>query len=80
MTKKDPPRLKKRQKAILVALKALGGSATLRAIADKAGLHANGVSQSLSALAGHGLVCTIPGTYKAGKGGESVWEIVSLPL
>lgn len=77
MNKKELPRLKKRQKAILAALEALGGNAVLRAIADKAGLHANGVSQSLSALAGHKLVRLV--SYKAGKGGESVWELIRKP-
>lgn len=78
MTKKDPPRLKKRQKDILAALKGLGGNATLCAIAERVGLHERDVSQGLSALVGHGVIR--PGSYKAGSGGDSVWEIILLSL
>ena len=42
--------LKKRQRIILDALANLGGEATTRQIADKTGLNANGVSQSLGAM------------------------------
>lgn len=43
-------KLKKRQRDILAALQALGGTATTREIAAKTGLHVNGVAQSLGAL------------------------------
>jgi hypothetical protein len=60
--------LKKRQKNILIALAELGGEATTRQIAKKAGLNVNGVSQSLGAL--HQCVDCL-----GGRGGETRWRV-----
>lgn len=43
-------KLKKRQREIIAALQVLGGRATTRQIAEKAGFHVNGVAQALGAL------------------------------
>lgn len=59
--------LKPRQKDILKALTDLGGEATTRQIAEKAGLHINGVSQSLGAL--HEYVECL-----GGKTGDMRWK------
>lgn len=60
--------LKKRQKIILATLDELGGEATTRQIAEKTGLHVNGVSQSLSALNKYV-------AYLGGRGGEIKWKL-----
>lgn len=61
-------RLKKRQKDILQTLADLGGTATTEQIAEKLGLHINGVSQSLGAL--YNFVEEIKG-----KGRYTVWKL-----
>lgn len=61
--------MKKRQAAVLQALRDLGGRATVREIAAKARLHVNGVSQSLGALHDH-----VRDTLE-GKGGERIYEL-----
>lgn len=43
-------KFKPRQRNILLALYHLGGTASTRQIADRLGLHVNGVAQSLGAL------------------------------
>ncbi len=65
--------LKKRQKDILAALKELGGTATTRAIAEKAGLNVNGVAQTLGALWNRNFV-----EYTGGKFDEARWKLESL--
>lgn len=60
--------LKKRQKLILRALTELGGEATTKQVAEKTGLHVNGVSQSLGAMPWH-VVCL------GGRGGETKWQV-----
>lgn len=67
MHKKKP---KKRQLLILQALSDLGGEATIKQIAEKAGLNTNGVSQSLGVL-DHYIICL------GGKGGETRWMLIS---
>lgn len=62
--------LKLRQREILAALSELGGQATTNQIAEKAGLHPNGVSQSLGALVGTHV--QLVGT----EGGRSVWKLL----
>ena len=64
--------LKPRQRKILSSLDELGGQATTRQIAEKAGLDTNGVSQSLGALSGGGHV-----TIVGGKRGDTVWKLAS---
>ena len=59
-------KLKKRQRDILAALSQLGGRATTRQIAEKVGLHVNGVSQSLGVLSEYVSVVE-------GKGGDTWW-------
>jgi DNA-binding IclR family transcriptional regulator len=60
--------MKRRQKEILAALRRLGGEATTRQIAEKTGLHVNGVAQSLVALADEVEVL-------GGRGGETRWRL-----
>lgn len=60
--------LKKRQRLILSALEELGGEATTRQIAEKVGLHVNGVSQSLGAL--HERAECL-----GGQAGETKWKL-----
>ena len=60
--------LKKRQKLILTALAELGGEATTRQVAEKVGLHVNGVAQSLGALTDH-VKCL------GGRSGETKWRL-----
>lgn len=60
--------MKKRQKLILKGLKDLGGEATTRQIAEKVGLHVNGVAQSLGVL-GDYVQCF------GGRGGEVRWKL-----
>lgn len=64
--------LKKRQRKILETLIALGGRATTREIAAKAGLDVNGVSQSLGAMKEHV-------HSRGGKAGDRLWEM-SVPV
>ena len=59
--------MKKRQRDILNALRELGGKATTRQIAEKTGLHTNGVAQSLAAIDSVEFV--------GGKSGDTMWEI-----
>lgn len=63
--------LKNRQKLILSALAELGGESTTRQIAEKVGLHVNGVSQSLSAMFKY-VEC--PG----GRAGETKWKLIGV--
>lgn len=60
--------LKRRQRNILTALTDLGGEATTRQIAERAGLNVNGVSQSLGALY-QNVECL------GGRGGETRWRL-----
>ena len=61
-------RLKPRQRKILLALQECGGTARTREIAARAGLHINGVAQSLGALSQY-VVCL------GGKGGDCRWQL-----
>ena len=63
--------LKKRQKEVLAALAELDGEANALQIAEKTGFDVNGVSQSLSALGGRGIVVCCGG----GNGGECRWKL-----
>lgn len=63
--------MKKRQKIILQTLKSLGGEATTREIATKAGLNVNGVAQSLGVL---GVVECL-----GGRAGDTKWKLVEEP-
>lgn len=47
----DQPRLRKHHKDIIGALTELGGQASIKEIAERAGLDTNGVSQALSSAA-----------------------------
>lgn len=61
-------RVNHRKRKIFEALVSLGGEATTREIASEAGMHVNGVSQTLGVLA-H-VKCL------GGKGGECRWKII----
>lgn len=50
LAKQRVKKYKKRQRDILLALYHLGGTASTRQIAERLGLHVNGVAQSLGAL------------------------------
>jgi len=63
-------RLKPHQKRILQALQDSGGQNSVKQIALLTGLHANGVSQTMGALAARGLVA-----YLDGKGSASVYVL-----
>jgi hypothetical protein len=59
----------RRKQAIIQALMELGGQATIREIAEKAGFNTNGVSQSLG---------TIDGIQQIGmgRGSATLWQVV----
>lgn len=61
--------MKKRQQDILRTLRELGGTATTRQIAERLGLHVNGVAQSLGAMS-HDHVRA-----RGGKAGDTEWEL-----
>lgn len=65
--------MKQRQRLILEALLNCGGSATTGAIAKKAKLHPNGVSQSLGVLTGF-----VTSTFGAKR--ETIWKLKSRKL
>ena len=65
-------RLKPRQRAILQALRMLGGTATTRQIAERTGFNVNGVSQSLGALSDF-----VEGL--DGEAGDFKWRLKRLP-
>ena len=62
--------MKKRHKDIIQALKELGGEATIREIAEKTGLHVNGVSQSMNSVSKYVIL-----VFLGGKGGEQRYRI-----
>ncbi|MDP3935012.1 MAG: hypothetical protein Q8Q46_02250 [Candidatus Giovannonibacteria bacterium] len=66
---------KKRRQIILNAIRELGGKASTRQIAIATGFDANGVSQSLGAMSGRGLVSM--GDYKMGN---TEWMLVKIIL
>lgn len=66
------PRLSQRHRLIITALRELGGEATIRAIARKAGLNTNGVSQSLSCDGLYDHVVLV-----SGSRGSAVWKLKS---
>ncbi len=70
MAKMAKTKLKPNQKQILATLKFLGGVATTQDIARFTNLSANGVSQSLGALAARGLV-----RYLDGAKGQTQWML-----
>lgn len=70
------PKLKPRQQKILNALRDLQGRATTTAIAERAHLHTNGVSQSLGAMAARKPPLVRLADGSPTHGGKMVWEIV----
>lgn len=65
--------LKKRQRLILSALREMpGGLGTTKEIAEKTGLHVNGVAQTLGALNEYV-------EYLNGKGGNVLWRAYGVP-
>ena len=62
--------MKKRHKDIIQALRDLGGTATLREISERTGLHVNGLSKSMYSVGQY-----MPLEFLGGKGGEQTYRI-----
>ena len=61
-----------RHRQILLTLEALGGKATITQIAEKTGLHPNGVSQSIGVLSQYA-------SKGEGKGGGTMCTLIKSP-